>query len=161
MTDYEIQASSRKCCVSGRELRSGEKYYSVLLDQAGKLVRNDYSVEAWKGPPEGSFSFWMGTIAAPDSRRRPPIDDEMLMDCFGRLEGQPEPAKIRFRYILALLLMRRRRFKFEETRQEAGLEILVLRCTRTGAETEVINPCLADHEMAAVQEEVFQTLGWE
>jgi hypothetical protein len=161
MLDYQIQSSSRQCCVTGRALRSGEKYYSVLLDQAGKLVRQDYSVEAWKGPPEGAFSFWMATTATPETRRRPPIDDEMLMDCFQRLDGQPEPGKIRFRYIIALLLMRRRRFKFESARQEAGQEVLVLRCTRTGAETQVVNPCLTEQEMVTVQEEVFQTLGWE
>jgi hypothetical protein len=160
-TDYQIQGSSRKCCVSGRELRSGEKYYSVLLDLDGKLLRQDYSVEVWKGPPERSFSFWMGTIAAPESRRRPTIDDEMLMDCCQRLDGQTEPGKIRFRYIVALLLMRRRRFKFEESRQDVGQEILVLRCTRTGAETQVINPCLTEEEMGKVQEEVLQALGWE
>ena len=161
MTDYQIQASSRKCCVTGRVLAGGEKYFSVLVDQEGKLVRLDYSVEAWQGAPEGAFSFWKGTIATPEGRRRPPIDDEMLMDCFQRLDGQTEPGRIRFRYIIALLLMRRKRLAFEEAQQDAGQEVLVLRCNRTGAKFQVLNPCLTDEELMSVQEEVFQTLGWE
>jgi hypothetical protein len=159
--DYQIQTSTRRCCVTGRELQPGEKCYSVLLDQEGKFVRQDYSLEAWPGPPAGAFSFWMSRVAAPDSRRRLAIDDELLMDCFLRLEGQAEPGRVRFRYVLALLLMRRRRFRFDEARQEAGQEVLVLRCVRTGATQRVVNPCLADEELAAVQDEVFQTLGWE
>jgi hypothetical protein len=84
-----------------------------------------------------------------------------LLDCFHRLEGQTDPSKVNFRYVLALLLMRRRRFQFEEARNKAGHEILVLRCGRTGARHEVPNPGLSDDEMAAVQADVFAALGWE
>jgi hypothetical protein len=161
ITDYQIQAQTRRCCVSGRELQTGEKYFSVLLDRDGKFIRQDYSLEAWQGPPEGAFSFWMGKISAPENRKRPPIDDEMLLECFQRLDGQTDPGRIRFRWVVALLLMRRRRFKFEEADTEAGQEVLVLRCSRTGARYRVVNPCLTEEEMTSVQEEVFQALGWE
>jgi hypothetical protein len=160
-TDFQIQAPSRRCCVTGRELQTGEKYYSVLIDQSGKLVRQDYSIEAWKGPPEGAFSFWLARVPAAETRRRPVIDDETLLDCFARLEEHADPGKVRFRYIVALLLMRRKRLKFEEARQEAGQEVLVLRCPRSRDEYQVVNPCLTEQEMASVQDEVFQALGWE
>ena len=57
--------------------------------------------------------------------------------------------------------MRRRRLRFEEARQEAGREVLGLRCTHTGARHQVVNPGLNDDELTAVQEDVFQALGWE
>lgn len=161
MIDYQIQPSTRRCCVTGRELRPGERYYSVLLEEDGKFVRKDYSTEAWPGAPSGAFSFWMGRLAPPQGKRRQPIDDEMLLDCFQRLEGQLEPSRIRFRYVVALLLMRRRRLKFEETQQDGSQEVLVLRCTRTGVRHPVVNPALTDEELAMVQDDVFQALGWE
>jgi hypothetical protein len=161
MTDYQIQPNTRHCWATGRELRPGERYYSVLLDQGGKFVRQDYSAEAWRGAPPGAFSFWQGRISAGPAPRRPPIDDELLLDCFLRLEGQTEPGRVNFRYVLALLLMRRRRFRFEEARRQDGRETLHLRCTRTGAKHQVVNPCLTDEEMEAVQEDVFVALGWE
>ena len=43
MTDYQIQASSRRCAATGREIRPGEAYYSALLDEGGAFVRRDYS----------------------------------------------------------------------------------------------------------------------
>jgi hypothetical protein len=161
MTDYQIQPNTRHCSATGRELRPGERHYSVLLDQGGKFIRQDYSAEGWQGPPHGAFSFWQGRISAGSAPRRPPIDDDLLMDCFLRLEGQTEPGRISFRYVLALLLMRRRRFRFEETRQEDGQETLLMRCTRTGAKYQVVNPGLTDEEMEAVQDDVFVALGWE
>ena len=161
MTEYQIQPNTRRCVVSGRELKPGERYYSVLLDEAGKFVRRDYAAEAWQGPPADAFSFWAGRVPAAGARKRPPIDDDMLLDCFQRLEGRTDAAGENFRYVLALLLMRRKRFKFEEARNDGGREVLVLHCGRTGARHEVADPRLADEEMAAVQDDVFQALGWE
>jgi hypothetical protein len=161
MTDYQIQEHTRCCAATGRELRPGERFYTVLLEEAGKFVRKDYSSEAWQGPPEGTFSFWSGRVPARNEDRRPRIDDEMLVDCFGRLEGETEPGRLNFRYVLALLLMRRKRLKFEEVRTEDGQEVLCLRCSRTRASHQVVNPRLTEEEMAAVQDEVFKVLGWQ
>src|SRR5258708_38977879 len=120
MMDYQIQATTRRCAATGRELRPGEKFYSVLLDEGSRFIRQDYSSEAWHGPPEGAFSFWLGRVPAQEQSRRLQIDDDLLMDCFQRLETETDAAKINFRYIVALLLMRRKRLKFEEARGTDG-----------------------------------------
>ncbi len=156
-TDFQIQSSSRRCCVSGRELQTGETFYSVLLEQSGKLVRQDYSPEVWNGPPPGAFSFWRARVNPPEAKRRPAIDDEMLLDCLARLDGQTDAGKVRFRYIVALQLWRRKRLKLED----AGQEVLAFRCSRTGETYQVIDPHLTEQELASVQDEVFQALGWD
>lgn len=161
MTEYQIQPNTRRCALSGRELRPGEKFYSVLLEQGGKFLRQDYSSEAWQGPPHGSFSFWTGRIPEGEAENRTPIDDDMLLDCLQRLEGETEPARVNFRYVVALLLMRRKRLRFDEARSEGDQEVLVLRCVRTRNLYRVLNPRLTEEEMAAVQEEVFKVLGWQ
>jgi hypothetical protein len=160
MIDYQIQPPTRRCAATGRKLRPGEKFYTLLLDQGGKFIRQDYSSEAWQGPPEGTFSFWTGRVPAQEENRRPRIDDDLLVDCFHRLEGQNDPGRVNFRYVLALLLMRRKRLQFAEARNDGEREILLLRCARTRAQYQVVNPRLTEEEMAAVQEEVFQVLGW-
>jgi hypothetical protein len=165
MLDYQIQPSTRRCSASGRELTPGEKVYSVLLDEAGKFVRKDFGVEAWQGPPHNAFSFWVGRVSAGDKKRRPPIDDELLLDCFQRLDGRIETERVSFRFVLALLLMRRRRLKFEEARTEnsgaGGQEVLFLRCNQSGTHHRVVNPNLSEEETASVQQDVFQALGWD
>jgi hypothetical protein len=161
MTDYQIQPNTRRCTATGRELQPGEKFFSVLLDEGGKFVRHDYAAEAWAGPPANAFSFWAGRVPTAERGRRLRIDDDLLLDCFQRLDGQTEPGQVNFRYVVALLLMRRKRLKFEEARVENDQEILQLRCARTGAAHRVVNPRLTEEEMAAVQDEVFKVLGWE
>jgi hypothetical protein len=161
MTDYQIQNSTRRCAITGRELKPGERYYSVLLDEGGNFTRKDYSLEAWQGPPAGAFSFWQGRLTTARIPRKPAIDDEMLVDCFHRLEGDLEPNRVSFRFVLALLLLRRRRFKLEETRQEGATEVLVLRCLRSGVRSQVVDPGMSDEELESVQDDVFRAIGWE
>ena len=161
MTEYQIEANTRRCALSGRELRPGEKFYSVLFDESGKFQRRDYSTDVWQGPPPNAFSFWTGHIPLAEENPRPRFDDDMLLDCFQRLEGDPGPGRVNFRYIVALLLMRRKRFRFEEAQSDGDQEVLFLRCVRTGQRHRVVNPRLTEEEMAAVQEEVFKVLGWQ
>jgi hypothetical protein len=160
MTDYQIQPHTRRCAATGRELRPGEKFYTALLEEGDRFLRKDYSCEAWQGPPPGAFSFWSGRVPALEGNQRQGIDEDMLAECFERLEGEAEQAKVNFRYVVALLLMRRKRFKFEEARVEHGMEVLTLCCARTGTRYEVVNPRLTEEQMADVQEEVFRVLGW-
>lgn len=161
MTDYQISANTRRCAASGRELRAGEKIYTVLVDEAGKFVRHDYALEAWQGPPAGAFSFWMARVPALDEKRRPRIDDDLLLECLQRLESQLEPERVQFRYIVALLLLRRKQLKFDDARVEGGVEIMRLRSARGREIYEVVNPGLSEEEMIAVQDEVFRVLGWQ
>jgi hypothetical protein len=156
--EYEIQPHTRRCVMTGRELNPGERYYAALIEDGARFVRHDYSAEAWTGPPEGTFSFWAGRVPPPQEEARLRVDDDLLEDCFQRLEGQTDPGRINFRYVVALLLVRRRRFKLEPDGPDAGT--MMVRCPRTGQCYSVINPQLSEDEMQQVQEEVFQVLGW-
>jgi hypothetical protein len=161
MTEYQIQPNTRRCAVTGRELRPGEKFYTALLEEGDHFLRQDFSAEAWHGPPENAFGFWAGKVPSDDNLHKPRFDDELLFDCFQRLEGQTDIGRVNFRYVVALLLMRRKRLKFEQTVTHDDVEKLCLRCVRTGERFEVINPRLSSEEMTQVQEEVFRVLGWE
>jgi hypothetical protein len=161
MTEYQIQPHTRRCAVTGRDLQPGEKFYAVLLEQGDGFLRQDYSSEAWQGPPPGAVGFWCGRVPAASEPARPRFDDDLLEECFDRLEGQEEPGKVSFRYVLALLLLRRKRLKLEGARADAGREVLTFRCTRSRQRREVVNPGLTEDEVAAVQDEVFKVLGWE
>ena len=51
MTDYRLTAPARRCHVTGREFRPGERYVTALLEEAGQFVRRDFAPDAWTGPP--------------------------------------------------------------------------------------------------------------
>ena len=74
--EYQIEANTRRCASTGQELQPGDKFYSVLVEESGRLVRLDYASDAWQGPPHGAFSFWSGRVPQGEHKRRAPIDDE-------------------------------------------------------------------------------------
>jgi hypothetical protein len=161
MTNYQIHGPARGCAATGRELKAGERVFSVLRDENGQFVRTDYAADAWPGPPAGAVAGWAGRV--PDAGRpaRPVINDDLLADCFEHLSGTTDPGRVRFRYVVALLLMRRKRFKFEDARKKGETDTLVVRDVKSGRRHEVEDPQLADAEMDAVRDEVFRVLGWE
>ena len=161
MTDYQIQPHTRRCTATGRELQPGERYYTALLEEGDQFVRQDFSSEAWQGPPAGAFSFWTGRVPETNEPNKPRFDDDVLEECFTRLEVQTEPSRLNFRYVVALLLIRRKRFRFEQTIEEDGIEKLQMSNIRTGDRHLVMNPQLTDEQMAEVQSEVFRVLGWD
>jgi hypothetical protein len=161
MTNYQIHGPARTCTATGRELRAGEKVFSVLWDEAGQFARKDYAADAWPGPPAGAVAWWAGRIPEAGRAAKPTINDELLVDCFEHLTDTADAGRLNFRYVVALLLMRRKRFKFEDTSKRGEQELLIVRDAKSGRKHEVIDPHLAESEMTAVQDEVFRVLGWE
>jgi hypothetical protein len=163
MTDYDLQAPSRVCAATGRELKPGDRFFAALAESAGRLVRTDFAADAWPGPPPGAVAYWAGKVPAAGQRpKKPPINDELLLDCFDRLKDSADADGLNFRYVAALLLMRRKRFRFEDAaRDEQGRDVLVVRDAKGGAVHHVTDPRLTDEQVAAVQAEVFRVLGWE
>jgi hypothetical protein len=163
MTEYDIQGPARTCAATGRELKPGDRFFAVLRDDGGKLVRTDTAADAWAGPPEGAIAYWAGKVpAAAEKPRKPVVNDDVLLDAFDRLAGTADPDGRNFRYVAALLLMRRKRFKFEDVfHDEAGNDVMLVRDAGGGAVHQVIDPRLSDDQIAAVQAEVFRVLGWQ
>jgi hypothetical protein len=162
MTQYDLAAPARVCAATGRTLPPGERIVSVLTDDGGKLVRQDFSADGWPGPPPNAVAHWQGKVPTATAPKRPAVNEPLLFDCFDHLAGQTEPNKVHFRYVVALLLMRRKRLKFEDVKRTAdGGEVLVLRDTRGGKRVEVRDPRLSEDEIEGVQAQVFQVLGWE
>lgn len=163
MTDYDIQGLTRVCSLSGRELKPGERYFAALTERDGRLVRADYAADSWPGAPAGAVAYWCGTVPPPGAKpRKAVVNDDLLLDCLDRLKDTADADGRNFRYVAALLLMRRKRFRFEDAaRDPDGRDVLVVRDARGGTLHHVTDPRLNDEQIAAVQAEVFRVLGWE
>jgi hypothetical protein len=161
MTDYEIQGPGRVCAATGRPLNPGDRFHAVLIEQNGKLLRTDYAAEAWPGVPPGAVAHWAGRVPRSDKPRKPVINDELLLDCLDRLATATDAESRNFRYVAALLLMRRKRLRFEDViRDDAGHDVLVLQESKSGTVYQVMDPRLTDEQAARVQTEVIRMLGW-
>ncbi|MEQ8849833.1 hypothetical protein [Botrimarina sp.] len=102
--DYSVRRATQHCAATGRELQPGEAIVSVLHDEAGEVVRRDYSAAAWDGPREGAIAWWRSRL--PDDGKSGPAPREALLRLLDEWADRPD--QVAARYVLALLLMRRR-----------------------------------------------------
>jgi hypothetical protein len=164
-TGYEIVRTTGVCAATGRVIAVGEPYIAALVEteQDERLERRDYSMEAWQSGarPGRLFGFWKGTMESPEGKKRAYIDDAALLDLFEQLEGATEPSRISFRYLLTLMLMRKRLLKHEGTKRGAAGEASVMhvrQVTPAGATpaaiVEVIDPGMNDTAVAEAIEQL-------
>jgi len=131
---YEVAKPTGVCESTGRSLEPGEAYYAALIeipedqierdadgrprpDQALGMRRVDICEEAWDAGhrPQGLFSFWKTTVPEPNEKRKLFVDDAVLMNLLVRLDGVEEPERIAFRYVLGLILLRKKLLRYDGT----------------------------------------------
>jgi hypothetical protein len=127
--DYEIQNFTRKCATTGREFAPGEWYFSAVIAEGDDLKRFDFATDAWQGPPEGAVGWWKSQVPDKTSRRKHWAPNDVMLTFFDELAASPE--KQDMRYVLTLLLVRRRVFRLEEEERDSeGREVLTVYCPR-------------------------------
>jgi hypothetical protein len=157
MMDFDIQRCTRHCATSGRELAPGETFYSVLISEGANVVRRDYSAEAWTGPPEGVLGWWKSQMPSPDARKMHWAPHDVMLELFEELSDQPDKQDLR--YVLALLLVRRRVCRLEETQHDsAGHEVMILHCPRGETDYQVIVETPSEARVAEIQEHLAKLL---
>ena len=132
MQAYQVPKCSRRCSRTGRAIQPGETYYSVVIEHRGQLQRLDFSSEGWTGPPQEAIGWWKAQLPLPNRPRCDLPPEEALLKWLVQLGTQPQQAPLR--YVLALLLVRRRVLREVGRRQGAEGPELVLK--RPGEEEQ-------------------------
>ncbi len=156
--DYQIPRSSRRCSVTERELLAGETYYSVLLEEGpGEVRRLDYSRQAWQGAPENALGWWQARMPLPEENKTKLAPNDALMQVFDQLAHQPRQQEMR--YVLSLLLLRRRVFQFEdEATDQEGHVYMTLYCPRRDTTYEVLVVEPEDAQAEQIQQKIADLL---
>ncbi len=160
--DWEVSRTTGKCAASERALAEGEAYYAVLLETETGFERRDYAVEAWSGPPEGTFCYWRGRV--PIREKKPgtyAVDMAILSQLFTQLEDAQSETKQQLRFVLALLLMRKRLLKMDRSSTEEGREHWHMRMTSDQSMHRVLNPKLEKEQIERLSAQLTAILSGE
>jgi len=161
-TDWELARTTGRCAATGRTFAEGEAYYAALFETPAGLERRDYGLDAWSGPPAGSFCHWRGRI--PVREKKPAsldIDPQMLTQLFVGLEDHPSETRQQFRFVLALLLMRKRLLRFEGADRDGRQEYWQMRLAADKSLHRVLNPRLTDEHIARLSAQLTALLSGE
>ncbi|MCG3132165.1 MAG: hypothetical protein FLDDKLPJ_02998 [Phycisphaerae bacterium] len=154
MKEYDIARGAGVCAVTGRTLTEGEEFHVVVFEEGETFQRRDICAEAWTGPPPGAFCHFRSRVAPREQKKRLLIDDDALLTFFARLESETEPVRVQFRFVLALILMRKRLLKYESSKMCDGVEVWTVLLTRNPSRHTVVNPGLSDDQIEGVSREL-------
>jgi len=167
---YDIIKTQDICAQSGRAIEIGEVHIAALIESPDEeaLVRVAYSLDAWtNGPnlPPGTtlFGFWKRTLPETDEQPKQLVSQEEMFDLFEQLEEATAPKQLAFRYLLALILMRKKKLLFERSTPATSTAqgVLVVRQRQKGGEGpiyEVVDPGLDDETILQASEELGQVM---
>lgn len=162
-TDWRIAKSNHVCRGCDARFKVGDSYFSVLFDQGNDFQRNDFCADCFQAQrPAGVFSFWKTTVPEEEeeTKPKPVLDVASVLDFFRRLAGDRDPQRVAFRYVLALMLTRKKVLKLKGgSRAQDGSDVLVFAEGRGGETHEVLQPALSEDEVAVVSAELGRLLG--
>jgi len=158
---WEVARPSHSCSACERGLEVGEQYLSALFDAGDTFERRDFCADCWQRETPEAFSFWKTRVPEPDEKPRLLVDDDVIVNFFLRLDGAEEEMKVKLRFIVMLILMRKRILKFDTTEREGDVEYWVLRMPRDKTRHRVVNPHLGEDEIGRLSEEVGDLLNMD
>ena len=154
--EFNVRPASRVCAATGKELIPGRPCWSVLIERDGRIVRQDYSEESWTGPPEGIVGYWECLVPDRPSSRAGLMDLGALFSYFVQLCESPNSVEQDYQYVLALLLMRKRRLILEETLETEDRTTLRLTGAAGEGPFDVVERDLSEAVIEELQNKLFQ-----
>ena len=158
MDEWEITRPLGQCYGTGRQIAPNEEYFAALIETDNGLERRDFCAEYWQNNTPQVYCYWRSKLPDPEHKKQLFVDDDMLMAFFERLEQESEQEKLNFRFVIMLVLMRKRRLKYDSAMSRNGEEIWKLRVVGTDQYVEVVNPHLDEQQIQALSSQIGEIL---
>lgn len=162
---YSVARPGGVCAVTGEAILPGEKFHAALRETPTGLERVDVKPGAWEAfPKEGLLASWLTKMpTASEEKKKIFVDDEVLVTLFERLAETTEAVKVRFRFVLGLILMRKRLVMYESQREERdGQSIWTVKVRgKPGQPMDLINPHLNEEAVGEVSAQLGEILSSE
>jgi hypothetical protein len=159
---YDVPRPEGHCAVTGRKIEAGEKFFAAIRETPDGLGRVDVLPEAWEGfDRTGVLAFWQTVMPAHEQKKKVFVDDEVLCTLFERLSDATEPVKVNFRFVLGLILMRKRLIVYEDARKEDGRDVWVVRMKGKEEKLLLTDPKLDEQQVTEVSQQLGEILNQE
>jgi hypothetical protein len=159
MDEWTIEKPLGHCWGTGQKIECGEEYFAALVESEDGLKRRDFCADYWKEQQPEVFCYWKSKLPEGEQKKQVFVDEQMLIAFFERLAGETEQEKVNFRFVLALILMRKKRLKYDSSQVRGDMEIWRLR--EVGGErefVEVTNPHLDEEQIEQLSSQAGEIL---
>jgi hypothetical protein len=159
---YDVARPHGRCHISDRVIDPGQKFMAALRETPTGFERLDVCLESWEQFDRSNvLAYWQAVMPRAEAKKRLFVDDTVLCELFERLSDTTEPVKLNFRFVLGLILMRKRLVIYESTRTEPDREIWRVRLKGRDDSIDLLNPRLNEQQIVEVSQQLNQVLSEE
>jgi hypothetical protein len=158
--EYQVKPLGKVCTATGKPLVPGSLCHSVLIEKHGEFQRLDYSAEGWQGPPAGALGVWKCQVPG-RLETNLQFDLNALYRQFEESAEDTNFLQLRIRYVIAILLLSKRRLQLDDTKRDGDTDYLLLSGTRGEGKYEVIDLKLPADEIKLLQKELLESQQWD
>jgi hypothetical protein len=126
MTDWKFTKRGEQCAQCSRPFAEGEVHVSALAVEGETIARLDACLACWKRRDAQNDLFWWRTHHSANKPRGLALNLEALEALFFSLGARSETNLRELRYVLCLILMRKRRLKIDRVGRSERGEVLVV-----------------------------------
>jgi hypothetical protein len=162
---YNIARTDGSCHACKRKFEPGDDLVATVRDGEEELQRLDYCLPCWESsdqpdqPEQRLLGVWRTRLPQPREKKKLFVDDEVLVSFFQRLEDAEEDSRVAFRFVIALVLMRKKKLAYESSKtDDQGRDRWTMRLRGTDKTYEVIDPHLDEQRIAEVSDQLGQIL---
>ena len=159
--NWNLGRRSKICLKTERPFEDGETIVTAVLAPPGtdEFERREYCLEAWEEvrPTLEVFSFWRTKFEVPvaENKNEEVVEKESAEMLLRRLIDEDDPKTENARFVLAVMLERKRNLKEVEKKDaENGSRLLIYEHPKSGDVLIIRDPMLKLDEVESVQEEV-------
>ena len=163
--EWKIKTRAHTCFVTGQPFVENEPFYTALFEDGGDedgFIRRDYSVAAWKQerPQLQPFSHWRSLYEPPSTEptRREVVEKEGAESLLRRLIDEDSPLTENTRFILALMLERKKTLKETDSRSLGSARLRIYEHSKSGEVFIIRDPQLKLDQLESIQREVSDML---
>lgn len=151
---------------TGAPIAPGAPFVAAMIEQdvpdAPPFARVDVSPEAWDAGhrPGGLLAYWRTTAPEPGQPKHMFIDDTTLLDMVQRMDDS-DPRRGRYRWLLALILLRKRVLRHMRIEHDASGErwlFLPRGADDASGFVSIRNPVLRDDELQELADQLGEVL---
>lgn len=146
-TDWEMPKRGLVCAACNHEFDPGEAILACLHDTPDGYARRDYCDKCAPPAEPPAVGTWKTIRPLPIEKKQQTFDQESIQKLFEQLEDADAPAKLRLRFVLALLLWRKKVLKFDASHNDDEGEVWRFHATRTDATYDVRRPDLDEERL--------------
>jgi hypothetical protein len=166
--EYSISRLASQCRSCGQELAPGSEFVATVREGAQELEREDFCPPCWEARPRepGSgaevLAEWRSRVPRKQEKKKLFVDDDLLVQFFKRLADSQEPSRLCFRFVLALVLMRKKVLVYDRlAKLEDGRDAWAMHFRQGQEPATVIDPHLDAEAIARVSQQLGEVLEGE